>query len=191
MSPSILVNSFSLLPPDFPSDCWLWTNGYFIWKYLLISWSYILSIYFCTLSPLDWTCGTGDLSFHVYEAEFVCTKCCCGLLLANEYMIQVRNLGSSDLEIVGVVEVAFFPSWCWWLISMELWVTLSYLTYLKCLIGRCIFGARVFPRDWGTVVLCPVTCFTALDLCLIYALTLYVLFWIIVWHSKFVFSMYF
>ena len=64
--------------------------------------------------------GTGVLSFYVYEAEFVCSMCCCGLLLANESIIQVRNLGSSDLEIVGVVQVAFFPSWCWWLISMEL-----------------------------------------------------------------------
>ena len=81
-----------------------------------ISCRYISVHYLPWIGPV----GTGDLSFHVYEAEFVCTKCCCGLLLANEYMIQVRNLGSSDLEIVGVVEVAFFPSWCWWLISMEL-----------------------------------------------------------------------
>ena len=50
----------------------------------------------------------------------------CGLLLANVAMIQVRNLGSSDLEFVGVVQVAFSPSWCWWLISIALCVTLSF-----------------------------------------------------------------
>ena len=64
--------------------------------------------------------GTGVLSFYVYEAEFVCSMCCCGLLLANESMIQIRKLGSSDLDIVGVVQLAFSPSWFWWLIFIEL-----------------------------------------------------------------------
>ena len=46
--------------------------------------------------------GIEDLSFYVFDADFVCPMCCCGLLLSNESMIQVRNLGSSELIIVGV-----------------------------------------------------------------------------------------
>ena len=79
-----------------------------------------IDIFLYTYLPWIGPVGTGDLSFYVYDAEFVCPMCCCGLLLANESIIQVRNLGSSDLEFVGVVQVAFSPSWSWWLISMAL-----------------------------------------------------------------------
>ena len=81
-----------------------------------------VSIYLFLYIYLPWIgpVGTGDLSFYVYEAEFVCSMCCCVRLLTNECMIQVRNLGSSDLEIVGVVQVAFSLSWRWWLKTMAL-----------------------------------------------------------------------
>ena len=69
----------------------------------------ILYTYLPRIEPV----GTGDLSFYVYDAEYVCPMCYCGLLIVNVAMIQVRNLGSFDLEFVGVVQVAFSPSWCW------------------------------------------------------------------------------
>ena len=34
--------------------------------------------------------GIEDLSFYVFDADFVCPLCCCGLLLANESMIQLE-----------------------------------------------------------------------------------------------------
>ena len=62
-------------------------------------------IYILLYTYLHWfgPLGIEDLSFYVFDADFVCPMCCCGLLLANESMIQVRNLGFSDLEIEGVV----------------------------------------------------------------------------------------
>ena len=34
--------------------------------------------------------GIEDLSFYVFDADFVCPLCCCRLLLANESMIQLE-----------------------------------------------------------------------------------------------------